>query len=135
MSVNNTKQNTREIGNYGEEIACIYLNKLGYFIQDRNYNRKWGELDIVAVKDNIIHFIEVKSVSLSVCEKWESAEKHRPEENVHRYKVLKIKKMILCYVEEKRQNSEEDFAFHVICVYLNFVSRKAKIKIIENIIL
>jgi putative endonuclease len=133
------RQKTKELntikGRLGEKIACEYLVKRGFLIIDRNYRKKWGEIDIIATKDNIIHFIEVKSVSLSVCEKWESAEKHRPEENVHRYKVLKIKKMILCYVEEKRQNREEDFAFHVICVYLNFVSRKAKIKIIENIIL
>ncbi len=122
-------------GRLGEKIACEYLVKRGFMIRDRNYRKKWGEIDIIATKDRKIHFLEVKSVSLSDCEQVEGEEKHRPEENVHPYKVHKIRKTILSYLEEKCQNREEDFAFHVICVYLNFVSRKAKIRIIENIIL
>lgn len=51
------------IGKIGENYACDYLRKEGFKVIDRNYLRKWGELDIVAQKDKKIHFVEVKSVS------------------------------------------------------------------------
>ena len=53
----------QKIGQLGEDSACEYLIKMGYKVIERNYLKKWGEIDIVAKKDNRIHFIEVKSVS------------------------------------------------------------------------
>ncbi len=129
MSVNNTKQNTREIGNYGEEIACIYLKKLGYFIQDRNYNKKWGELDIVAVKDNIIHFFEVKSIRTG------GNPSYRPEENVHNLKQKRLRRTIQTYLNEIKIGPEPDFRFHVIVVKMNMVTGESDIEMLENIIL
>ncbi len=122
-------------GRIGEQIACEYLVKRGFIIKDRNYRKRWGEIDIIATKDSKIHFIEVKSVSVSDCGQVEKYEKHKPEDNVHPYKIHKIRKVVVNYLDEKSSSGIGDFAFHVICVYLNFVSRKAKIRIIENIIL
>ena len=51
----------RKIGDLGEERACRILTEKGYKIIDRNFSCKIGELDIVAVKDGTISFIEVKS--------------------------------------------------------------------------
>lgn len=45
----------------GEEIAAKYLQKLGFKIIDRNFRARNTELDIVAVKDNTLVFIEVKT--------------------------------------------------------------------------
>ena len=53
--------NTREIGNQSETKAVKFLEKNGYLIIDRNFYTKFGEIDIIAKKDNILHFIEVKS--------------------------------------------------------------------------
>jgi len=53
----------RRLGDIGENIACDFLKKRGFEILDRNYLKKWGEIDIVARKDSVIHFVEVKSVS------------------------------------------------------------------------
>lgn len=50
------------IGKNGEELAALYLTRHGYQILDRNWNLHYGcELDIVAQKDNTLHFIEVKT--------------------------------------------------------------------------
>ena len=50
------------IGTNGEEIAALYLARNGYQILDRNWNlHRDCELDIVAMKDNTLHFIEVKT--------------------------------------------------------------------------
>ncbi len=53
--------NTRKIGNTAEEKACEYLKNKGYKIVERNFYTKFGEIDIIAFKDGVFHFIEVKS--------------------------------------------------------------------------
>ena len=50
-----------EIGKLGENIACQYLIRQGHAIVGRNIDYKVSEIDIISQKDNIIHFIEVKS--------------------------------------------------------------------------
>lgn len=56
------RQATQEIGDTGEELAALYLTKNGYQILDHNWGLHRGcELDIVAIKNNTIHFIEVKT--------------------------------------------------------------------------
>jgi len=58
----NQKQFNRQLGNDGEEIAIAYLTHNGFEIVERNfYARKLGEIDIVAKKMGVLHFIEVKS--------------------------------------------------------------------------
>lgn len=52
--------NTRNRGSVGEEKAFCYLLEKGYRIIDRNFNTRYGELDIVALKERIICFVEVK---------------------------------------------------------------------------
>lgn len=129
MSVNKPKANNRIIGNNGEKIACTYLEKLGYLIQDRNYNKKWGELDIVAVKDNILHFFEVKSmrtVGNSI---------YRPEENVHNLKQKRLRRTIQTYLNEHKAGIEPVFKFHVIVVKMNIATGESDIEMLENIIL
>ena len=50
------------LGQVGEEIAANWLMNNGYRIMDRNWKLKNSyELDIIAFKDNLIHFIEVKT--------------------------------------------------------------------------
>ena len=53
--------NTREIGNIAEDKAVEFLKNNGYDIIDRNFYTKFGEIDIIAKKDNVLHFVEVKS--------------------------------------------------------------------------
>jgi len=44
----------------GENRACIFLEKVGYQILERNYRAGKGEIDIVASIDDCICFVEVK---------------------------------------------------------------------------
>jgi putative endonuclease len=48
-------------GQLGEELAAAYLMKHGYTIVDRNYRKKFGEIDIIARDGQILVFIEVKT--------------------------------------------------------------------------
>lgn len=54
---------SRAKGTIGEEKACAYLRSKGFDIVDRNVYSKFGEIDIIAMKDEVLHFIEVKSAN------------------------------------------------------------------------
>lgn len=48
-------------GREGERIAAQYLAKKGYKIIDKNFRCKNGEIDIIAIGDNMLVFVEVKT--------------------------------------------------------------------------
>ena len=56
-------KNKREQGYYFEKIASNIITSKGYTIIGKNYYSKYGEIDLIAKKDNIIIFIEVKQRS------------------------------------------------------------------------
>lgn len=49
------------IGNRGETAAVTYLQKKGYSIVARNWHSRYGEIDIIATKDEFLAFVEVKT--------------------------------------------------------------------------
>lgn len=54
----------KEIGKYGEEIAKNFLIKKGYKILETNWHySRVSEIDIIAIKNDAIHFVEVKTRS------------------------------------------------------------------------
>lgn len=59
---------TREIGDSGENLTAYYLERTGYSILCRNYTVRGGEIDIIAEKDGVIAFVEVKSRDISAFE-------------------------------------------------------------------
>lgn len=50
-----------ELGKLGEDIVANYITRLGYKILDRNFECKQGEIDIIAIENNELVFIEVKT--------------------------------------------------------------------------
>ena len=52
-----------ETGKTGEKLAADWLEKKGFTILEKNWRHKRLEVDIIAEKDNLLHFIEVKSRS------------------------------------------------------------------------
>jgi putative endonuclease len=52
--------NTTESGRKAESAARSYLEMRGYKILEQNFRRPHTEIDIVALKDETIHFVEVK---------------------------------------------------------------------------
>ncbi|MDO8497699.1 MAG: YraN family protein [bacterium] len=51
----------RQVGIVGEDIAVDYLQKRNFSIVKRNFHSNWAELDIIAMKENTLHFVEVKT--------------------------------------------------------------------------
>ena len=70
------------LGKLGEDLAATYLTNHGYRLIERNFKKRYGEIDIIAVKDGILVFIEVKTrVGLQF---------GRPEEAVTKRKLHEV---------------------------------------------
>ncbi len=92
-------------GTYGEDLACKELEKNGYVILKRNFRYRNGEIDIIAEKDGIIIFVEVKLRT--------STEKGMPCEAVDIKKQKKIINTALMYIQQNNL-SDNSFRFDVI---------------------
>lgn len=118
------------IGVLGEDIACRYLESRGFTIKTRNYRKKWGEIDIVAQKDFITYFIEVKSVrkdKISV----------NPEENLHKSKIKKLFRVFESYALDNNHSLHSpkyNWQFDAVIVRIDIHKKEAQIKHIKNII-
>lgn len=131
-----------EIGEMGEKITANFLERKGFEIITRNYRKKWGEIDLVVLKDNKVHFVEVKTVSrIAIDGKFpKEINNYRPEDNMHSWKVKRLSRAIQTYILENRNKisalkGEADWQFDLACLFLDSTHKVAKIKYIENIIL
>ena len=66
------KQTTKEIGDFGEDLAVHFLRRRGYIVKERNLRVGHAEIDIVAANLFDIAFVEVKTRSYDETE-WKSA--------------------------------------------------------------
>lgn len=109
----------RKLGDFGEDLTAEFLQKKGYKILDRNYSKTFGEIDIIAIKGEIISFVEVKTRK--------SDSFAYAAEAVDFYKQQRIKRASQAYLMEKKLT---DFliSFDVSEVYMD----TRKINYIEN---
>jgi len=125
----------REIGNRGEEEAVKYLESKNFRVLERNYLRKWGELDIIAKKNGVLYFVEVKTVS-SNFHLQENSKWYRPEDNLHERKCLRLKRAIQSYLAEQSLSIETEWEFSAITVVLTRGTHTLhKLEHFENLII
>jgi putative endonuclease len=103
------KSPTSQKGAVGEEIACRYLVGKGYSVIEQNYRKPWGEIDVIAVRGNIVHFIEVKAVTRSLDGSREPLSReidYRPEEMATASKLHRVARTASLYMESKKDGRE-----------------------------
>lgn len=108
---------SRAKGNLAEERASEFLLENGFVIVERNFYSRFGEIDIIALKDNVLHIVEVKS----------GVEYENAVENITRKKLSKLIKT--AYVYMKKNSLDTDFVFDALIVV------DKNIEFIENITL
>ncbi|MEJ0001687.1 MAG: YraN family protein [bacterium] len=141
---------TQKLGEIGENVAVKFLMKHDFAVIDRNYTKKWGELDIVAEKGNKLYFIEVKSVARETLDsgraskdnaRHDSAESHetsgeyRPEDNMHPWKLKRMSRTIQTYLLSKKVPDEKEWQVDLLVIYLDVKNKKARVKVVSDIIL
>ncbi len=108
----------KTFGNESEELGTKYLEDAGYVIVERNfYARKLGEIDIVAQKEGILHFIEVKSAKANF----------DPVYNMTPTKIRRIINSTHYYLKVK--NLDVIFSIDALII------RRGSVELIENITL
>ena len=128
------KTKNRKIGDLGEGIACNYLRNKGFKIIEQNYWKPWGEIDVIAEKQGIIYFVEVKSVTRGTFENVSHVTNQpNPADNLHPWKLKRLARTIQSYIF--RYNLEKEWKFLAVIVYLNIKDKTAKIELLENIVL
>lgn len=106
------------LGNRGESLATVYLKKNEFKILARNYNSVLGEIDIIALKDNQYHFVEVKTRS--------SLDNLEINALVPDSKKCKIQKTIYKYFEAENIETE-NYQIDLIVILLNERKKLAKL--------
>jgi putative endonuclease len=97
--------NKQDLGKLGEKLAVKYLKGEDYQIIEQNYRCRFGEIDVIAYKDNYLIFVEVKTK--------QNENFGSPQEEVDFHKQRKLEQLALYYIS---QHSEwkVDFRFDVI---------------------
>lgn len=82
------------LGKKGEDIAVLFLEQYGFSILARNWRYKRAELDIIAMDDKTMVFVEVKTRSDDML--------GRPEEAVDTRKRGQLIKAAIAYMHESK---------------------------------
>lgn len=127
-----TPTEKQRIGAIGEDIASMFLVKRGFRVIRRNYRKKYGEIDIICEKDEMLHFVEVKTVSCENVSR-ETHDSYRAEENIHEAKLKRIGRTVEAYLLEYDRG--EDWMFHAIIVLLDAKAKVAKVRFLEDLVL
>lgn len=109
-------------GAFGESLATEYLSEKGYKVLERNFSCRIGEVDIIAMQEDTVAFIEVKT---------RSSEKFGlPSEAVSLTKQNRIVKTALYYMQ---RNKLLDYMcrFDVIEIIVN-PENKSRINLIKD---
>lgn len=105
-------------GHLAEHRACLYLENLGFKIIVRNFYTRYGEIDIIAIDNNTLHFIEVKS-----------GNSFHPSYNLTNRKLERILKSVDIFLSDNESYSSFYISIDLITIFQD------EVEFIENITL
>ncbi|MCA1754218.1 MAG: YraN family protein [Spirochaeta sp.] len=98
--------NTVDKGRFGEQCAAKYLQAAGYIIVEKNFRTRWGEVDIISTRENLIAFVEVKT--------WRGVD---PQELYRVFTPAKRRRMMVCaevYLDRHKEYSGYTIRFDLM---------------------
>lgn len=122
----------KHIGELGENIAARYLISKNFEILDRNFFKIWSgaekcEIDIIAKQNDILHFVEVKTIIPADSGFFCSFDK------INFKKQRKIEKAAQYWLIKNKIPMESKYQIDALEVSLEKSFKSAKIRFIENI--
>lgn len=88
----------KELGRRGEDIAARHLERRGWRIVSRNYRVREGEIDLIARREAVLAFCEVKTL---VARGRGRAGPSNPVEAVGRDKRARVRNMARIWIAER----------------------------------
>ena len=121
------KQFNKSLGKLGEDKASEYLRQNGFEVLERNYLTKFGEIDIIAIKDNILRFVEVKLKK--------GDDFGTPEEMIGKNKLFQVTRMSQFYLMAKPEIAKkyDQYSIDAVCVVVDENEEIERINLYENI--
>lgn len=116
----------RKFGDRGEKIAEDFLKSKGYKIIDHNYQKPWGEIDLVSKKDNLLVFIEVKTRNSK------NVEHYLAEYSINAPKIRKLQKICETYLTENKYPPDQKWQVDVLTISIDNLSNKSEIQHFKN---
>lgn len=121
----------RKIGDFGENLACDFLERNGYRIIDRNFLSKYGEIDIICTKFSKkfnreeMFFVEVKTRN-------KNKKIFYPENAVNCFKKDRLQKTAEIYLNINCYKNVF-YSFSCIAIIIDKKNKKVSIKFFERI--
>ena len=113
----------QKLGKWGQEIAIKYLQAKGYKIIRENIYHRQGEIDILAIKDGVWRFIEVKTRS--------NLKFGEPIQSVSDRKRKHLQNFIDGYV--LKNGIKKDYRLEFVFILWDQKNNKAKARHLDNI--
>lgn len=113
----------RQFGNWGEQVAAQFLELHGFDILNRNYRTPYGEIDLIAQKEDMIIFVEVKTRS--------GKEFGMPEDAVTPQKRAHLSQSVQYYWQQNDE-MKVDWRIDVISILKNRNQTQPEVTWFEN---
>ena len=92
----------QQCGALGEQAAVDYLRRHGFMLVERNYRVGYSEVDIIAQRDDELHFVEVKTRRVGSLTS--------PEDAINELKVRTLRRVASAYMASRRVPLEPRFS-------------------------
>ena len=123
----------QRVGNLGEDLAADFLKDNGYQIVERNYRKKWGEIDLIVTKSS---GLILKKIEKYVFVEVKTLKRHRqgifPEEEVTPWKQKRIIRAAKTFLAEKNISKNIPWQIDVVAIEIDSFSKKPIIRHLEN---
>jgi len=116
----------KELGQFGEKIAEKFLRKKGYEILTTNFRLKWGEIDIVARKQEKIVFFEVKTIF--------EKQGFLPEDQITPKKKRNLQRACQIFLSQNNIPLDSEWQIDVLAIEISRHPLVVKIRHFENAI-
>lgn len=117
---------SQKVGILAEQLAQKYLRDKDYQILAVNYKKPWGEIDIVAQKDGVFIFTEVKANS-------RLTQDFQPEERVNKDKFSHIVRTANAFLNE-RASLDKPWQIDIISVNFDLRGKTAQIRHFKKVL-
>jgi len=121
------KKFNRNLGAKGEQIAAEFLEGKGYRISKRNFFTKFGEIDLICIKDSLLIFVEVK---LKVGEDFGS-----PEEMINPQKIKQVERIAGLFLLKNPEIKAKFLSYRLdaVCIVLGPAGEILRLNHYENL--